>query len=142
MAEGMNPAAGEHLPHFITPPGEVDQLFVIMAVSVVLAIVGMGVLYFRLHALPEQMAHKAESTQLQLIGVLAILALFTHNNLFWVAALVLAAVKLPDISGPLGAIASALSSMSGRRAEGAEAQVPAEPAPVPPAAERSAEPRP
>ena len=44
--------------------------------------------------------------------VLAILALFTHNNLFWVAALVLALVKFPDFTSPLNSIAQSLRIMT------------------------------
>ncbi|MEM6972001.1 MAG: hypothetical protein AAF577_04275 [Pseudomonadota bacterium] len=113
MAEGRHPMAGEHLPHFIVTPGESDQLFILMVIFLILVIGGVGVLYFRLHALPEKMAHRGESTQFQLVGVLSLLALFTHNNLFWVAALLLAALKMPDISTPLSSIASSL----GRAAE-------------------------
>ena len=44
--------------------------------------------------------------------VLAVLALFTHNHLFWVAALVLALIKIPDFITPLNSIASSLRNMA------------------------------
>jgi hypothetical protein len=46
--------------------------------------------------------------------VLALLALFTHNNIFWVAALLLALVRLPDIATPLVAMADSLAKLAGR----------------------------
>ncbi|MDH3668814.1 MAG: hypothetical protein OEN23_17970 [Paracoccaceae bacterium] len=74
----------------------------------------IGNLYFTLHALPEKIAHKTNSTQFQLIAVLALLAMFTHNNLFWIAALLLATVKLPDLSTPLNSISSTLEELRER----------------------------
>ena len=75
---------------------------------------GFGVLYFTLHALPEKIAHGTSSTQFQLIAVLALLAMFTHNNLFWVAALLLATIKLPDFTTPLNAISRTLAEIRDR----------------------------
>ena len=42
---------------------------------------------------------------------MAVLALFTRNHLFWVAALVLALVRIPDFISPINSIASSLRSM-------------------------------
>ena len=75
---------------------------------------GFGVLYFTLHALPEKIAHGTSSTQFQLIAVLALLAMFTHNNLFWVAALLLATIKLPDFTTTLNAISRTLAEIRDR----------------------------
>ena len=79
-----------------------------MAVVLVIAVLGVGTLYFRLHSLPEHMAHGTGPSQLQIVSILALLALFTHNNLFWVLALLLAAVKIPDFLTPLNSIARSL----------------------------------
>jgi hypothetical protein len=73
---------------------------------------GVVVLYFKLHSIPEHLAQKQNNTQTQLIMVLAVLALFTHNHLFWVAALVLALIKIPDFITPLNSIASSLRNMA------------------------------
>lgn len=108
MADGTHPLAPEHLPVFIAGPDGGDVLFIATAAFVLVFVLILGNLYFRLHALPEMMAHRANSAQYQLIGILTLLALFTHNNLFWVAALLLAALKLPDIATPLYAIARSL----------------------------------
>ncbi len=56
----------------------------------VVLILAIGIFYLKIHAIPEQLAHKHGNTQSQLIMVLALLALFTHNNVFWVLALILA----------------------------------------------------
>jgi hypothetical protein len=60
------------------------------------------------------MAHKHNNIQLQIITVLAILALFTHNNIFWVAALLLAVVRLPDFTTPINSIAKSLEQLAQR----------------------------
>lgn len=110
MADQLHSQAPHHLPAFLPGPDGSDLLFTFTVVFVIALILGLGALYFTVHALPEKMAHKVNSTQMQLIGVLALLALFTHNNLFWVIALLLAAVRFPDITTPLNSIS--------RRAQG------------------------
>ena len=59
----------------------------------------VGVLYFRLHALPERFAHK--KVQFEIVCVLALLAMFTHMHIFWIAGLLLALIDFPDFSGLL-----------------------------------------
>lgn len=107
-----HPMKPEHLPHYLAAADGSDYLFSIIVVFTVIVVLGLGVGYFTLHALPERMAHKAHATQLQLVSILALLALFTHNNIFWVAALVLAAFRPPDILSPLNSIASSLRKMT------------------------------
>jgi hypothetical protein len=101
--------------------------------------VGIGLFYFKLHALPEQMAHGGQKVQFEIVAVLALLALFTHNHLFWVAALLLALVPLPDFVTPLMSMAQSLSRMAGRDDPAAAADVPAAPEPAPLAEERPQE---
>ncbi|MDH6231837.1 hypothetical protein M2281_002435 [Mesorhizobium soli] len=113
MAEPLHPAAVDHLPFFITAPGETDVLFVVTAIFVLLIILLVGVLYFRLHALPEHMAHGASKGQLQLVAVLALIALFTHNHLFWIAALLLALIEFPDFHSPIRSMARSLRKIAG-----------------------------
>lgn len=115
MAGDLHPQAPHDLPGFLPGPDGSDPLmtFVIILVLVIVLLVGVG--YFALHALPERMAHKSNSTQFQLIGILALLALFTHNHIFWIAALLLAAVRLPDVMTPLNRIAASLEAASGTR---------------------------
>ena len=97
MTESTHPAASDHLPSFITAPGETDVLMVVMAIILLLFVLMVGVLYFRLHALPERFAHK--KVQFEIVCVLALLAMFTHMHIFWIAGLLLALIDFPDFSG-------------------------------------------
>jgi hypothetical protein len=115
MADNIHPAAPHHLPAFIVGPGETDILMSVMAVVLIAAVLLVGVLYFRLHALPEQLAHKSHKLQLNLVAVLGLLALFTHEHLFWIAGLLLAIIEFPDFSGMLGRITRSLEKMAGIR---------------------------
>ena len=85
MTGSLNPAAPHHLPVFITAPGETDIPMVIMAVFLVLAVLTIGLLFLRLHTLPERMAHRRHKLQFEIVAVLGLLALFTHMHIFWVA---------------------------------------------------------
>jgi len=112
MADPQHPVAIHHLPPFVTAPGETDTLFVAVAIFVVLAVIGIGVFYFKLHALPEQMAHRGQKMQFEIVAVLALLALFTHNHAFWIAGLLLALIPLPDFTTPLFSIAGSLERIA------------------------------
>src|SRR5690242_17725844 len=101
-----NPAASEHLPIFLPSPDGSDPLLIITAFIVLAAIVLIGVLFFRLHSLPEQFGHK--KVQYEFVAVLSLISLLTHIHLFWVIALVLAMIDLPDFTTPLQRIAAAL----------------------------------
>lgn len=114
MAGKIHELAPHHLPPFITAPGETDVLFVVIVVAMIAIVLIVGNFYFKLHALPEKMAHSANSAQLQLVGVLALLALFTHNNIFWIAALLIAALRVPDFSTPLNTIAQSVRGLTDR----------------------------
>lgn len=107
----------EHYPVFITPPGETDTMLIAVMVFLALIALGFGVFYLKLHAIPEKMAHKSNHAQMQLVAILALIALFTHNNIFWVAALLLAAFQLPDYAGMLRSISQSLDRLA-RRSEG------------------------
>ena len=114
MTDSINPAAPHHLAWFITAPGQTDVLFNVTIVFLIVVVLAVGNFYFQLHALPEQMAHKsANKVQMQLVAVLALLALFTHNNVLWVAALLLALVRLPDFSTPIFSMARSLDKLAG-----------------------------
>lgn len=103
-----------HLPYFITPPGETDTMLVAVIVVMALVALGIGVFYLKLHSLPEHMAHHANHTQMQVVAILGLIALFTHNNIFWIAALLLAAFKLPDYAGMLGAMSNSLDRIASK----------------------------
>ncbi len=113
MSPNIHPAAPHHLPAFITAPGETDYLMIAMAVLLIAAILAVGVVFFRLHTLPERMAHKSQKLQFEIVAVLGLLALFTHVHLFWVAGLLLALIDLPDFSGLFGRMAHALERIAG-----------------------------
>ena len=112
MPGALNPTAPDHLPAFITAPGETDVLLLGMVGVLLTIFVTLGVLYLRLHALPEHIAHRGDKVQWQIVCVLALLAMFTHNHLYWIAGLLLALIRIPDFSTPLAGIAASLSKMA------------------------------
>ena len=107
-----NPLAPHHLPGFITAPGETDVLFSVMVFIVVGAIALIGVFYFRLHALPEHQAHKGQKFQYDLVAILALISLFTHNHIFWIAGLLLAFIPIPDFVSPVNGMARSLATIA------------------------------
>jgi len=113
LSAPLHPAAPHHVPFFITGPGETDVLMVGTAIFLLLAVFGTGVLFLRLHTLPERMAHKGQKLQFEIVAVLGLLALFTHIHLFWVAGLLLALIDIPDFSSPLRRIAGSVEKLAG-----------------------------
>ena len=117
MTGDIHPLAPHSLPPFVGAADGSDPLFSAIIFIVILAVLGVGVFYLKLHAIPEQLAHKHGNTQSQLIMVLALLALFTHNNVFWVAALILALLKLPDFLTPINSISESLKKLTPEEAD-------------------------
>ena len=115
MAESLHPAASHHLPIFITAPGETDVLMVVMGVILALSVLAFGILFLRLHSLPERIAHKTHKTQFEIVAILCLIALFTHMHIFWIAALLLAFIDLPDFGGSLSRIAGSTEKIAGIR---------------------------
>ena len=105
MDETSVTVAWEHLPFYITGPGETDLLFGAVAVTLVAVLVGFGALYFTIQAIPDRMVEGAGKAQMQVVGLLGLISLFTMNNAYWIAAILLAAVRIPDIVTPLKQIA-------------------------------------
>lgn len=101
--------APEHLPSFIAAADGSDFLFNVMAVFTIGLILLIGVFYLTLHSMPERMAHDSNHSQLQVVGILALLALFTHNSAFWIIAILVAAFRMPDFMSPITSIAKSLS---------------------------------
>ena len=138
MEVPLHPAATHHLPSFVTAPGETDTLMVVTALILAGSILGFGILFFRLHSLPEHLAHGSKKVQLELVSVLCLIGLLTHNHAFWVVALLLAFIDIPDFSGWLGRIAGSVEKIAGQKPPGdateptSEAAAPAEPADVKP----------
>jgi multisubunit Na+/H+ antiporter MnhF subunit len=113
MAQSLHPAASHDLPWFITAPGETDTLMVVMSVFLVLAVLTFGILFLRLHTLPERIAHKSHKLQFEIVAVLGLLALFTHMHIFWVIGLLLALIDFPDFGTSLNRIAGSAEKIAG-----------------------------
>jgi hypothetical protein len=114
LTAAPNPIATTHLPIFITAPGETDVLFNVTLVFVVACIILTGVIFLTIHSLPERMAHKSKKILLDLIALLCLLALLTHEHLFWFIAIVLAFIDIPDFLTPVNRIARSVESMAGQ----------------------------
>jgi hypothetical protein len=111
---------------------------VVTTIVVVATIFGLGVLFFRIHSLPERLGHK--KLQFEIVAVLGLISLLTHVHAFWVAGLLLALIDLPDFLTPLKRIAGSLEKMSGTESPPSDAEQPelpltppTSPTPVPPA---------
>jgi hypothetical protein len=136
MTPAQHPLASSHLPWFLTAPGQTDILFTITTLVVIAVVLGLGVIFFRLHSLPERFSHK--KLQFEVVAVLGLLSLFTHIHAFWVAALLLALIDIPDFQTPLKRMAASLERLSGvappaedDTAPAAAPQKPADPQPEP-----------
>ena len=134
LSETLHSAAPHHLPGFITAPGNTDVLMVAVGVILVGAILMVGNLYLKLHSLPERMAHRTHKLQFEIVAVLGLISLFTHNHLYWIIGLLLAMVDLPDFLSPLRRIAGGVEKLAGVTPPADEADAhghpPAAPAPV------------
>lgn len=115
MSEVVNPAASNPLPPFITAPGQTDVLMVVMAVFLAVIVLSFGILFLRLHTLPERMAHKSQKIQFEIVAVLGLISLFTHQHIFWIIGLLLALIDIPDLGGMLGRIARSVERLAGIR---------------------------
>ncbi len=112
MQEQLHPMTPHHLPFYMARPGETDVLMIVMGIFLILAVLGVGNLYLHLHSLPERMAHKGQKLQFEIVAVLGLIALFTHIHIFWIAALLLALIDLPDFSTPLTSIAGSVERIA------------------------------
>jgi hypothetical protein len=126
--------ASHDLPFFITLPGETDRMMVVTGIALVAIIVSVGALYFSLHSLPERMAHKANHVQSGIIALLCLIALFTHQHIFWIIAILLAFIRVPDFETPLKSISESLERIapapgSALATAGGAAALPADPPP-------------
>jgi hypothetical protein len=116
LTASPNPIATAHMPFFITAPGETDVLYNITLVFLVGCIILTGVVFLTIHSLPERMAHKSKKVLLDLIALLCLLALLTHEHLFWFIAIVLAFIDIPDFLTPVNRIASSVATMARQEA--------------------------
>ncbi|WP_146990448.1 hypothetical protein [Bradyrhizobium macuxiense] len=108
----MHPAAPHHLPFFVPGPDGDDTLMVVMGIFLIVTVLYVGTLYWKLHSLPERMAHKSQKLQFEIVAVLGLISLFTHMHIFWIAGLLLAMIDLPDFSTPLRTIAGSVERIA------------------------------
>lgn len=85
---------------------------VVMGIFLIGAVFWIGTLYWRLHSLPERMAHKSQKLQFEIVAILGLLSLFTHIHAFWVAGLLLALIDIPDFGTPLRSIADSVEKIA------------------------------
>jgi len=133
LTASPNPAATTHLPFFVTAPGDTDILYNITLVFLVACIILTGVIFLTIHSLPERMAHKSKKVLLDLIALLCLLALLTHEHLFWFIAIVLAFIDIPDFLTPVNRIAKSVATMAGEQHVDDKAEDRSAPAPPDPA---------
>jgi hypothetical protein len=119
-----NPIATTHLPFFITAPGQTDVLYNITLVFVVASVVGLGIFFWTIHSLPERMAHRSKKIQMDVVALLGLIGLFTHEHAFWIAALLLAWIDIPDFFAPFRRLATAVETIAGQDAAGSPAGQP------------------
>ncbi len=112
MNEQLHPMAPHHLPFYIVSPGNTDVLMVVTGLILIGAVFGVGVFYWHLHSLPERMAHKTQKLQFEVVAVLGLISLFTHEHIYWIAGLLLALIDLPDFSTPLRSIADSVEKIA------------------------------
>ena len=108
----MDKVNQELLPFFITAPGESDVLFAAVTVFLILIVLGFGALYFTIQAIPDRLVEGTSKAQMQLVGILGLISLFTMNNAYWVAAMLLAAIRIPDLVTPFKSMSRSLKKMS------------------------------
>jgi len=113
VSEQLHPAAPHDLPFFIPGADGSDTLMVVMGLFLVGTVLWAGTLYWKLHSLPERMAHKSQKLQFEIVAVLGLISLFTHMHIFWVAGLLLAMVDLPDFGTPMRSIADSVERIAG-----------------------------
>jgi len=112
LNEQLNPMAPHHLPFYLAPGSGTDTLMVVMGIFLVGTVLWVGTLYWKLHSLPERMAHKSQKLQFEFVAVLGLISLFTHMHIFWVAGLLLALIDIPDFGTPLRSIADSVEKIA------------------------------
>ena len=123
--------APHHLPFYLAPGSGTDPLMVVMGVFLIGVILWVGTLYWKLHSLPERMAHKSQKLQFEIVAVLGLISLFTHMHIFWVAGLLLALIDIPDFGTPLRSIADSVEKIADTKPNQDDAPAEVGPAPTP-----------
>jgi hypothetical protein len=129
LSDQIHPAAPHHLPFFIPGPDGSDTLLVVTGIFLVATVLWVGTLYWKLHSLPERMAHKSQKLQFEIVAVLGLISLFTHMHIFWVAGLLLALIDLPDFGTPMRTIADSVERIADATPGAPAAEPEVQPAP-------------
>jgi hypothetical protein len=114
VTASRNPIATEHMPFFITAPGDSDVLFNISVVFTVAMFVLTGVIWLTIQSLPDRIANKSQKVQLDVVALLCLLSILFRENIFWVAALILAFLDIPDLLTPVKRIAASVATVARR----------------------------
>src|SRR5205085_5248076 len=109
----MHQAAPHHLPFFIPGVDGSDTVTVMTGYFLVGVLLWVGNLYWKLHSVPERMAHRTHNLQFEIVAVLGLISLFTHMHIFWIAGLLLAMIDLPDFGNSLGRTAASTEKIAG-----------------------------
>jgi hypothetical protein len=112
LNDQLHPMAPHHLPFYLAPGSGIDPLMVVMGIFLIGTILWVGTLYWKLHSLPERMAHKSQKLQFEFVAVLGLISLFTHMHVFWVAGLLLALIDIPDFGTPMRSIADSVERIA------------------------------
>jgi hypothetical protein len=115
-ASGTHPAATDPAPFFFPGADGSDSLTISVGLFLLFSVLAFGLIFLRVHTLPERIAHKGHKLQFEIVAVLGLLALLTHIHLFWVAGLILALIDLPDIMGVSNRIADSLDRIASNTA--------------------------
>jgi hypothetical protein len=111
----MHPMAPAQLPSFVPGMDGSDGMLFNTGVFLIIAISCIGILIFMIHAIPEKVAHRSRKAQMEIVSVLCLLSLLSHNHIFWVIGLFLAFVDFPKLGEPFSRIAVALERIGDRR---------------------------
>ncbi|MFV0298392.1 MAG: hypothetical protein ACK5JT_20010 [Hyphomicrobiaceae bacterium] len=110
------------------------MLLMASGIFLVASILAIGVVFWWLHSLPERMVHNR--LQYEIVAVLVLISLVTNEHIFWIAALLLAYMSIPEfkiskIVAPFYRMANSLSVIT-KATQTTTVATPAEPAAPPP----------
>jgi hypothetical protein len=129
LNQQLHPAAPHHMPFFVPDANGSDPILAVTGIFLIATVFWVGTLYWKLHSLPERMAHKSQKLQFEIVAVLGLISLFTHMHIFWVAGLLLAMIDLPDFGTPMRSIADSVERIADASSDAPALAPEAEPAP-------------
>ena len=90
-----------------------DVLMVVMGIFLVGAVLWVGTLYWRLHSLPERMAHKSQKLQFEIVAVLGLIWRSSRTSISSGSrACCSRMIDLPDFGTPLRSIAGSVEKIA------------------------------